>query len=324
MWQVRVNDSQIHNSFRFADDILFSYISTDNSHALGIDNSGRLWAWGRNNIGQLGDGTTTHRDYPVLISSNQYLAVSAGGEFSAAIRADGSIWTWGNNVVGQLGVPLTIGHRRSPARLDTGLNTFTAVSAGFNHTLAIDSDGGLWGWGNNWGSQLASSSTDSVLPSRIMQARQFSQILAVGSSSFAICGDDTLWAWGNNPNGILGVGSASSTISSPTIVDMGTVLWRPAISASASGGHVLATPNSSVSVFSWGDNWYMQLGNGSYDSANTPQQIFGNITDSLLDIFALNNSSFMIRRHSRGTHYVYHWGRNGAATPQIIFSHTPN
>jgi hypothetical protein len=73
-------------------------------HVLIVDDTGRLWAWGENDYGFLGDGTDTARSVPVPIpESPQLVTVAAGREHSAAIAADGTVWTWGRNYWGELG-----------------------------------------------------------------------------------------------------------------------------------------------------------------------------------------------------------------------------
>jgi alpha-tubulin suppressor-like RCC1 family protein len=70
----------------------------------GIKSDGTLWAWGRNQAGQLGDGTTIERRMPVQIGSDtDWIAVAGGSTYGLALKANGSLWAWGNNNYGQLG-----------------------------------------------------------------------------------------------------------------------------------------------------------------------------------------------------------------------------
>ncbi len=71
-------------------------------HTLALKTDGSLWAWGRNDHGSLGDGTTASRSSPVQIGEG-YTALAAGGVHSVALKADGGLWAWGDNGAGQLG-----------------------------------------------------------------------------------------------------------------------------------------------------------------------------------------------------------------------------
>ncbi len=92
-------------------------------HTAAIKTDGSLWAWGRNNYGQLGDGTTTERHTPVKIG-DAYALVSGGYGHTVALKADGSVWAWGDNNYGQIGDGTTT-NRLSPVQV-----TFPAVLTG--------------------------------------------------------------------------------------------------------------------------------------------------------------------------------------------------
>src|SRR5205823_7897896 len=65
---------------------------------------GALWLWGANDAGQLGDGGTSPRRAPARLSEiGDVLAATAGGGFTAVIKADGTVWSWGTNAWGELG-----------------------------------------------------------------------------------------------------------------------------------------------------------------------------------------------------------------------------
>lgn len=119
-------------------------ISAGGAHSLGLQQDGSVWGWGSNQLGQVGDGTTTSRLAPVRLSSltGVFVAVSAGTGHSLALKSDGSVWAWGRNSEGQVGDNTTI-PRRLPVKVSL-LTNIVAVSAGGAHSLALKSDGTVW------------------------------------------------------------------------------------------------------------------------------------------------------------------------------------
>jgi alpha-tubulin suppressor-like RCC1 family protein len=97
-----------------------------------------LWCWGRNNSGQLGDGTLTQRPAPVQVGTGvDWTKVSAGGGHSCGLRGEGTLWCWGNNVSGQLGDPTISGDAaKSPSQIGTEVD-WHSVSLGLDHTVGL-------------------------------------------------------------------------------------------------------------------------------------------------------------------------------------------
>jgi len=123
-------------------------ISTGLNYTLALKSDGTVWAWGFNNQGRLGDGTTVERITPVQVSNlSNITAISAGNIHAAALKSDGTVWAWGNNNNGQLGDG-TKAERTSPVQVTT-LSSVTAISAGSAHTLAMKNNGTVWAWGYN-------------------------------------------------------------------------------------------------------------------------------------------------------------------------------
>ena len=118
-----------------------------------VKTDGTLWGCGYNESNELGDGTSSHRYTPVKIMDG-VASVSAGWTHSMAIKTDGTLWAWGSNSEGKLGTgssSYSFSYQSTPIQV---MDNVAAVSAGYGHTLALKSDGTLWGWGDNYSGQL--------------------------------------------------------------------------------------------------------------------------------------------------------------------------
>jgi hypothetical protein len=116
-----------------------SHLGDGQGFTLAVDAAGRLWAWGYNGDGQLGDGTTASRSTPVRVQAPAgvtFTGIAAGGDHSLALDSAGAAWAWGDNSHGQLGDGTTTG-RDTPKTVSQPAGTrFAAVSAGNSHSVA--------------------------------------------------------------------------------------------------------------------------------------------------------------------------------------------
>jgi len=126
-----------------------SAIAAGRGHSLALRANGTVWAWGRGEEGQLGDGSTSERVSPVQATATGFsnaIAIAAGYYHSLAITADGSVWTWGKNSSGQLGLGTNDQRRTRPTRIP-GFNVFdrlpTVSIAWPTNSVATDPSGNL-------------------------------------------------------------------------------------------------------------------------------------------------------------------------------------
>ena len=225
------------------------------SHSLVIDDNGNLWSRAMSNsCGQLGNGTTEISKKLIKIKDNvKFEKVIAGEESDFAIDSEGNLWSWGNNNYGQIG---NGGDRYTyvctPIQIMIGTK-FTQISACYTYSLAIDSEGNLWSWGENSYGQLGRGGTTTI-PAIVKEGTKFAQISAGNGHSLAIDSEGNLWSWGCNYSGQLGDGTTTNK-SRPVLVKTD----KKFIQISAGHGHSLAL-DSNGNIWGWGSNGYWQLG----------------------------------------------------------------
>jgi len=245
------------------DDAVKVKISGGNGHSLQIDSDGNLWAWGLNDGGQLGDGTTTDKTSPVQVKAGTKFSAIAAAYHSLAIDSSGNLWVWGWNDYGQIGDGTT-NNKNSPIQINAGTK-FSAIAAKGCYSLAIDSVGNLWAWGwNNHGQLGDGTTTDKSSPIQIKTGTKFSAIAAGYYHSLAIDSVGNLWAWGWNNLGQLGDGTTADK-SSPIQIKAGTKF-----SAIAAGAESSFAIDSDGNLWAWGHNDYGQLGDGTTTNRSLP------------------------------------------------------
>lgn len=232
------------------------------------------------NSNALGDVGQSDRNWLVRILDGGVSRVSMGSRHGFVIKNNGELWGWGHNNwyvgTGEAGANVEIS---VPTRIGSG--TWSEVSAGGDHTLAIKSDGTLWGWGgsgaNDGRAPFAGVPTliDSGSWSKVSAGgRGYSSTSQSFGHSMAIKSDGTLWAWGNNTYGQLGLGDVNNR-SVLTQVAPGTGwAWKD-----VSAGYLSTMAiREDGKLWGWGaDNIMADLGGGQFSVdtivVNTPVQL---------------------------------------------------
>jgi RHS repeat-associated protein len=283
-------------------------VAAGGAHSLGLLTSdGTVWAWGTNHYGQLGNGTTVDSSVPVQVSNlTNVTAVSAGDAHSLALKNDGTVWAWGHNEGGQLGIGTTSINSTVPVRV-SNLTSVSAVAAGHDHSVALKSDGTVWGWGYNRYGQLGNgSNTDSSVPVQVITGNHsfltgVTKIAAGNYHSLALKSDGTVWAWGSNALGELGNNSTTDSNKPVQVRNL------TGVTAIAGGGDNSFAVKSDGTVWDWGSNSNGQLGNGTLTSSSVPVQVH-NLT-GVVSVASAGGTAFA--RKSDGTVWAWGSGING-------------
>lgn len=254
-------------------------------HSAAITEDGRAFMWGRSIVGTTSDGTFLDYAYPFVVDSSGLLAgrslvqIAAGLDFTVAIDSTGQVFGWGINSAGQLGDG-TIAPRRSAVAVDTsGIlsgKQVIAIAAGAYHCLAITKDGRLAAWGDDSLSQLGDggSFVQRLSPvwtstNGIADGERFMAVSAGQYHSLALSASGKVYSWGWNLYGQLGTSNTFNQ-RTPVLVDGTGVLSNRTVTAISAGSiHSLAL-TSEGEVFSWGNNDYGQLGDGSNVERHSP------------------------------------------------------
>ncbi|MBN2724194.1 MAG: hypothetical protein JXR95_09005 [Deltaproteobacteria bacterium] len=259
--------------------------------------SGKIYCWGYNNIGQLGNGTTTDNFSPTEIagSFSDWEKISAGWTHACGIR-NGQVYCWGNNSNGQLGTA-NLNPSDIPVSVDS-LTDVTDVSCGGSHTCAI-SGGHMYCWGNNSTGQLGDNTTSSYRNYPTEVYYHFSDWEKIRAGSSHTCGirGGRLYCWGYNNYGQLGNGTTSDrnyTVEITSYSDWTDISAGISHTCGIRGGH----------AYCWGNNSNGQLGVNSTVNYTSPREVYGSHSDWT---FIENGDAHTCG--IRGGH-LYCWGRN--------------
>ena len=241
------------------------------NHVCALLSSGIMKCWGSNDRGQLGDGSMTDRLTPVVVPglASAPASIGAGGSHTCAVLDTGAVQCWGANGSGQLGDGST-SDKIFPIDV-TGLSTgVTDVSAGYGHTCALLTGGGVKCWGDGDYGQMGNGATaDQTTPVDVTGLGSASVISAGRYHTCALVSGGVK-CWGRNGNGQLGNGL---TENSSTPVDV-TGLGSGVSAVSAGSDHTCARLDSGA-MKCWGRGATGRLGDGSGDQHETPVDVSG-------------------------------------------------
>ncbi|NJM07489.1 hypothetical protein HC891_16875 [Candidatus Gracilibacteria bacterium] len=183
------------------------------SSAAGKSSTARVFVWGQNEFGQLGDGTNTSRPTPVaLANTGDILDVAAGSVHSIALKSDGTVLAWGFNFYNQLGDG-TLTNRNTPVPV-SGLTDIIQVAAGGAHNLALKRDGTVWAWGyNEWGQIGDSSRTSRSTP-----------VIVNGANGVVAIAPGPRSAWRGKTTAPCLPGEGTTTVSSVMVAQSATLV----------------------------------------------------------------------------------------------------
>jgi alpha-tubulin suppressor-like RCC1 family protein len=240
-----------------------------------LGSNGKVYAWGDNSVGELGDGNTTNSSSPVLVSlpsTLTFTSIAAGQYHNLALASNGALYAWGYNNDGQVGNG-TKNTPTSPVQISLPSGATPAkIAAGGYHSLAVSTAGNVYGWGYNAYGQVGDgSTTDRKSPiAMVMPGGVKASAVAAGLYHSMFLGTNgKVYAVGYNGNGELGI---DDNINSTSVVASGMPAGTTA-TAIAAGLYNSYALVSNGTLYAWGENGFGQLGNGTVQAQWVPTAV---------------------------------------------------
>jgi alpha-tubulin suppressor-like RCC1 family protein len=248
-----------------------SAFAIGDDHICSLDTSGRVYCWGDNYHGQLGNGSEADSDspLPVVGLDSGVEAIAAGRDHTCAIQV-GRLLCWGYNSNGQLGNGGTE-DQRTPVEVSNLPAQVKAVALSSNSSCALAEDGSVYCWGNNIFGLLGEAVTaGSYTPVRIQGIPAGVISISVGDYFACVLAESgEVYCWGNNSEGQLGDGTFDFR---GGVVQQVSALESNVIAITSGDAHTCALSNTG-DVFCWGANSFGQLGDFSQEVSPLPVRV---------------------------------------------------
>ena len=187
-------------------DVAVASVAAGDRHSLVLTSDGKVWAFGDDSLGQLGDGSSSARHEAAIVPGlSAVSAIAAGSAFNLALRDDGTVWTWGSNACGEVGQAPSEGRLASPKQVSS-LGGVTAIAAGACHAVVLTSRGTLEVWGANDRGQLGLGAPSGRVtkPTEVSLLDDVVTIAAGAFHTLALRSDGSIWGFGDDSAGQLG------------------------------------------------------------------------------------------------------------------------
>ncbi|MDG0815430.1 RCC1 domain-containing protein [Bdellovibrio svalbardensis] len=325
----------------------FLNLSAGAEHVCAVHADSKVYCWGQNSHGQLGNNSAVSSNMPVAVDVSaitptpQFIEVQAGAQHTCARTVDSRVFCWGASGSGRLGA-VASGDQLTPLEVKNGpgaLKNVFKLSVGENHNCALTADGKISCWGEQGadgrlGNNAFVFSQDPVAVdvSGLLGKRGFAQLSAGYNHTCGVNTAGKVYCWGNGAKGQLG--SGNSTRNSPYEITMTSVTGGAAFKQVEVGYEFSCALATDGKIYCWGDNPEGQLGNGNSISYGVPVPVDTSSITSFLGFKSLSvGKSHACGLHADGTLYCWgygYFGQLGRNTPlssnkpvAVVTSSTP-
>lgn len=236
-------------------------VGTSGHHVLALSEDGDVYAWGNNNLGQVGDGTRTNTFIPKKVPNLPIIkSIAAGQSSSFAISESGELYTWGLELNSEV-ANYNYTYNTTPVLMEN-MNNVKSISTTYsNSAIALMEDGTIMTWGLNESGELGDGTLNNRdIPEKISDLNNIKEISVGDNHVLALTEDGKVWSWGSNWDGQIGIGTNDQSIPTPFLLED-----LPKIKMISAGGYFSIAIAENGEIWSWGSNEAWQLGLVDYD-----------------------------------------------------------
>jgi alpha-tubulin suppressor-like RCC1 family protein len=263
------------------------------NHTCALTTTGGVYCWGDNGYGQLGNNSISNSHVPVQVvgaGGSGFLSgiasITVGDFHTCAVSTTGAVYCWGLNGSGDLGNNSTTNSDVPVQVVGVGgsglLSGIASIAAGFGHTCAVSTTGGVYCWGYNGDGQLGANwSTESNVPVQVVGVggsgllSGIASIAGIYDHTCAVSTTGGVYCWGWDAYGQLGNNSISNSHVPVQVEGVGGSGLLSGIASIAAGEYHTCAVSTTGRIDCWGYNYSGELGNNSTTQSNVPVEVTG-------------------------------------------------
>jgi alpha-tubulin suppressor-like RCC1 family protein len=306
--------------------VTLTQVAVGSNFACALSSAGAEYCWGQGSSGQLGNGSSTESNVPVLVSGGlTFTQIDTGATFACGLTSAGAAYCWGAGNQGQLGNGTTTAAQTTPVAVTTSGTplsgvTLTQISLGTSFACALSSAGAAYCWGKNQAGQLGNGSittpqttatavTTAGTPLSGVTLTQISASLG-GSHTCAVSTAGAGYCWGLGSSGELGNGTTTAAQTTAVAVTTSGVLSGVTLTQIHGGQDQTCALSSAGTAYCWGGNTDGDLGINSTTQSLTPVAVNTSGVLSGKTVTQLGTSANFLSCAIDSQGATYCWGLN--------------